>query len=139
MCYDSLPQPPDLSKDIAMEDWDLLFDAVIARLQSSCNDKPLDNGTPRRMAWVQTRARVMECVEALDQLHLTASHELARRGPAAMVGLPLRTGVPGSAMTEDLPNLPDDVMSAIWKVWQDHFRAYAGLSSPSGRGTRPTG
>ena len=49
MCYDSLPQPPDLSKDIAMEDWDLLFDAVIARLQSSCNDKPLDNGTPRRM------------------------------------------------------------------------------------------
>lgn len=139
ICSDSLPQQLDLSKDIAMEDCDLLFDAVIARLQSSCDDKPLTNGTSRHMAWVQTRARVMECVQALDQLHLAATHELARQRPAATEGLPQTTGLQVSAMAADLSMLPDDVMGAIWTAWQEHLRACAGLSVPSGRNTRPAG
>jgi hypothetical protein len=56
----------------------VLFDAVIARLLSSFDDIPLNDTDPRRVAWVQTRARVMDCVQALDQLHLAATHELVR-------------------------------------------------------------
>ena len=55
-----------------MEDWDTLFNAAVGRLQAgvdSCNAvAPLH----RLESWARIRAQVLECVEALDQLHLTA-------------------------------------------------------------------
>jgi hypothetical protein len=66
MRSDIHPQRLDPGTDIAMQDWDLLFDAVIARLLSSFDDIPLNDTDPRRVAWVQTRARVMDCAQALD-------------------------------------------------------------------------
>ncbi len=66
------------SSDVSMQDWDILFDAVAQRLKSTvdyCSD-----ATPRKRhdSWLHIRADVLECVEALDQLHRTASHEFAR-------------------------------------------------------------
>jgi len=67
----------DGSQDVAMEDWDTLFDAVVGRLQAgvdSCNAvAPLQ----RLQSWPQIRAQVLECVEALDQLHVAATRSCA--------------------------------------------------------------
>lgn len=137
MRSESPVQPPGVPMDIAMEDWDLLFDAVIARLLSSLEDMPSENAPPRRTAWVQTRARVMDCVHALDQLHLAASHELARRPPASTDGLPVTTPSSGCAASADPQPLPDDAIRAIWKVLHEHLCALAGLSLPSGKAASP--
>ena len=139
MRSDSPPKPPDLTTDIAMEDWDLLFDAVIARLQSSFDDLPPDNTGPRRMAWIQTRARVMDCVQALDQLYLAASHELARLHPPA-VDMPQSTGTTQrSAVTGEMPPMQDAVVRAIWQVWYDHLAARTGVSTTARPPTQQSG
>lgn len=62
----------DGAQGVSMEDWDTLFDAVVGRLQAgvdSCNAvAPLQ----RLESWARIRVQVLECVEVLDQLHLTA-------------------------------------------------------------------
>lgn len=133
---DSPPPLSALAKDIAMEDWDLLFDAVIRRLLSSFDDLPPDNPAPRRVAWVQTRARVLDCVQALDQLHLAAAHELARMHPPAVYGLPSTVALQVSVAAADLPPMHDDVLRAIWQVWYENLCARAGLSPISGPPSR---
>ena len=69
-----------VSLGVAIEDWDALFSAVIARLtligqtqNARCAEPPTAN------ALELVRASVMECVQALDQLHATARQELVRR------------------------------------------------------------
>ena len=64
---------------VAIEDWDVLFSAVKARLtligqpqNAACAEPPTAN------ALELVRASVLECVQALDQLHATARQELAR-------------------------------------------------------------
>ena len=136
MQSDSPAPLSDLAKDIAMEDWDLLFDAVILRLLSSFDGLPPDNPAPRRMAWWQTRARVMDCVQALDQLHLAAAHELARMHPPAVNGPPSAVAPQTSLTAADLPPMHDDVLRAIWQVWYENLCARAGLSPISGPPSR---
>lgn len=128
MCFTPFPPgtrsgspspPPALAKDIAMEDWDLLFDAVILRLLTSFDDVPPDNASPRRVAWEQTRARVMDCVQALDQLHMAAVHELARPPRAAPDSQPWKIASQVSEAPAKLCPMHDDMLLAVWRVWND--------------------
>lgn len=59
-----------LSK-IAPQDWDELFHAVESRLSASVSDAVQNDG--------KTRVTVLECVEALDQLHDALMHERQQR------------------------------------------------------------
>ena len=65
-------------QDVAIEDWDALFDAVLERLRSSVENCKAEAPLERRANWGQARASLLECVEALDQLHHAATHEFAR-------------------------------------------------------------
>jgi diguanylate cyclase len=71
---------PNLRTDVAVADLDDLLSAVKAKLRLTVADKLAQIPELRAVdaaATVQTS--VLECVAALDQLHLTLSHELARR------------------------------------------------------------
>lgn len=76
-----------VSPSVAIEDWDALFGAVKARLtligqpQDALGAEP-----PTAYALEAARAAVLECVQALDQLHATARQELARRDKGEKVG-----------------------------------------------------
>ena len=64
------------SSGVAIEDWDILMDAVKARLKLTVGEEP----GPRvhdEARWV--RDSVLECVAALDQLHTTMTHQRDRR------------------------------------------------------------
>ena len=126
MRSDSPLQPPNPGTDIAMQDWDLLFDAVIARLMSAFDDMPSNVTGPRRQAWVQTRTRVMDCVQALDQLHLAATHELARVPGPVTDGIAL-LNPRSSVASAGLDPMQLDVARAIWQAWYEHLCACAGL------------
>ena len=66
-----LPLPrtaaPRAAADVAMGDWDALFDAVTARLAALAAQSG---------AWI-FRPHVLECVAALEQLHASLTHERA--------------------------------------------------------------
>ncbi|WP_271009807.1 GGDEF domain-containing protein [Paucibacter sp. B51] len=89
--------------DVSLADWSVLLDAVKQRLRASVNASHDDGSgmrdsgsarrdsgsarrqgppgpSPRQLAEPQAlRRTVLECVQALDQLHSTLLHELARR------------------------------------------------------------
>ena len=68
------------SSDVAFKDWDDLLCAVKSRLKSTVGE--LLAALPEHQlpdAAHQVQASVLECVSALDQLHLTLTHELGRR------------------------------------------------------------
>lgn len=71
------PDPPD---DLSDADWDALFHAVEARLRDAVNE-PLAQRIkmlpPDAPELVQTI--VLECVDALDQLHRALTHERQQR------------------------------------------------------------
>jgi diguanylate cyclase (GGDEF)-like protein len=72
--------PPGLPADMADCDWDDLFHAVKARLRLTVDpgfDRARDSA-PQALA-DRVRVGVLECVAALDQLHLTLNREAARR------------------------------------------------------------
>jgi diguanylate cyclase (GGDEF)-like protein len=71
--------PPDTSSDVAIGDWDALFRAVRERLQSVVLDCP-EHASPVRPPsnGQQVRTAVLECAEAMEQLHLTMLHEMNR-------------------------------------------------------------
>ena len=75
--FRSFEARPCVSSDVAIEDWDLLFRSVMARLTSIFDGSEIAAGSARN------RASVLECVEALDQLRKTMTHELGRRRQAA--------------------------------------------------------
>lgn len=62
--------------DVSIEDWDSLLDAVKARLRLTVGESLTRqfNG-----AAAPVQASVLECIEALDQLHTTLSNALAQR------------------------------------------------------------
>lgn len=73
---------PGPSCDVAIGDWDELFRAVKARLRSTAGELSAAATEPAvhdAARWAQ--ASMLECVAALDQLHLTLTHELDRRRP----------------------------------------------------------
>jgi hypothetical protein len=63
---------PSARSDVAIEDWDDLFRAVTTRLTLTF-DKPHASTVSARL-----RAVALECVEALEQLRTTMTHELCR-------------------------------------------------------------
>lgn len=74
------PLLPELSADLASGDWDVLFNAVKARIRSTVGDGPLLLcEPPTHDTAARVRARVLECVAALDQLHTMLTEERARR------------------------------------------------------------
>jgi hypothetical protein len=65
--------------DIAIEDWDALMCAVKARLRLIVGDTFAAMPESQGQDLVgRIRAGVLECVEALDQLHTTQQHETSR-------------------------------------------------------------
>lgn len=65
-----------------MTDWNELLDAVKARLRLSVAEMSQAAGPhsqPQPTAAQRTRSGVLECVDALDQLHATLRQELGRR------------------------------------------------------------
>lgn len=78
---------PDYPLDVAITDWDLLFRAVMVRLMLSVGEKL---AAPQRSqageAAEMVQSIVLECVDALHQLHLALMQERAERDhPAAVV------------------------------------------------------
>ncbi len=67
-----LPQPqralPVVASEVAMRDWDDLFDAVTARLTAMAGEGPA----------LEIQARMLECTAAMDQLHASLTHERVR-------------------------------------------------------------
>lgn len=72
----ALAPQPEPSSEVAIEDLDILLRAVKARLTLTVGDAP---GPRAHDDAARVRASVLECVAALDQLHTTMTHELARR------------------------------------------------------------
>lgn len=80
------PPPAEPSSDVSIADWSDLISAVKDRLTLIVRDSPAASAVAAvtatelrlrdRAAWVQ--AGVLDCVSALDQLHSTLTHELAR-------------------------------------------------------------
>lgn len=68
-----IKQPPEMNalSEISIEDWDKLFHAVHDRLCSSV--------AASHQADDKTRVTVLECVEALDQLHSVLTRERQQR------------------------------------------------------------
>lgn len=62
----TIAQDPSLDENVLIGDWDTLFGAVKARLRQAVVDT-----LPHELngATVPLQASVLECVEALDQLH----------------------------------------------------------------------
>ncbi|MEO8120756.1 MAG: hypothetical protein ABI606_15735 [Rhodoferax sp.] len=74
----------DPETDIAVEDFDILLNAVKARLRQSageCATATTDSQT--RDTALRVQASVLECVVALDQLHAMLTKELHRSLPMA--------------------------------------------------------
>jgi diguanylate cyclase (GGDEF)-like protein len=77
----------DLSSSAAIEDWHAMLDAVKARLRLTVSlaraetpatpESPTHGATHAKPG--RTRANVLDCVAALDQLHTQVEHELGRR------------------------------------------------------------
>ena len=80
------PPPAEPSSDVSIADWSDMISAVKDRLTLIVRDSPGASAVAAvtatelqlrdRAAWVQ--AGVLDCVSALDQLHSTLTHELAR-------------------------------------------------------------
>lgn len=60
--------------DVSMTDWDVLFDAVKERLRLVAQLKAAGDPAAQLLA----QGDVLECVAALDQLHITLRHEFGR-------------------------------------------------------------
>ena len=80
----SMPRPGAAPRsgsiDVAMDDWDDLFRAVKVRLRQTVAERAGKAGAPEMIETLsRIRAGVLECVEALDQLHSTLRHETDRR------------------------------------------------------------
>ncbi len=72
----------EASRGIAIEDWDVLFTAVKTRLALAAQPQanPATQSTAADAAQVERIcATVLDCVAALEQLHMTVRDELAMR------------------------------------------------------------
>jgi C4-dicarboxylate-specific signal transduction histidine kinase len=69
-----------VTSDVAIGDWEDLLSAVKSRLRLTVGEL-LAVLPPHQLpdAAHRVQSSVLECVNALDQLHLTLTHELARR------------------------------------------------------------
>lgn len=107
----------DPSNDIAMEYWDLLFDAVVERLRSTSEGLDPSIVSRRGLTLAQARDSIAECAQALDQLHLAAAHEFARCLHTDDVARPLTLGSAGILNAKNFPQVPFEVARTIWHAW----------------------
>lgn len=76
------------TNDVAIGDLDPLFRAVMDRLRAIAGDGLGPGCAPAVPDTAQqVRAGVLECVAALDQLHLTLLHEVARQRQRELDGM----------------------------------------------------
>lgn len=68
----------NVSSDILIEDWDVLFRAVAARLSASVCER-LAQSPELHHDLAQVRSVVLECVEAMNQLHRALTRERQQR------------------------------------------------------------
>ena len=69
------PPSPPIPTDAAIEYFDVLLGAVVARLRFAAQDGRTDaNATSPKVALQRLRTTVMECVEALEQLQATQGY-----------------------------------------------------------------
>ena len=96
MAHDRASQARDtgVNQDVALEDWDALFDAVVGRLRLNVEQWNAVVPSGRRDTWGQVRTNILECVAALDQLHLTATHAFEHHHRVAIEALVLRPIAP---------------------------------------------
>jgi len=59
------------------EDWDALFLAVTARMRSTAQPAPIPHASTEHKTCAAMRGVVLECVEALEQLHAALACERA--------------------------------------------------------------
>lgn len=100
---------PELTADVAVEDWELLLGAVKARLRSTATEPSNSSeGQHDNPAAKRIRTSVLERMGALDQLHETLRLELIRSGlsSARQLGMVLHRGA-GNGMDELRPQLFD--------------------------------
>jgi hypothetical protein len=67
---------PQSGTDFIVEDWRVLFEAVMARLSASVQGLP-DQPGPQTIPALRTT--VLDCVDALAQLQQAALHQLEHR------------------------------------------------------------
>ncbi len=73
------PSAMPAGTDVAAEDWDVMFNAIKLRLLETIDALPeLRDEDELRSA----QASMLECMQALEQLHLAALDELERRQAA---------------------------------------------------------
>ena len=65
--------------DVAVEDWDDLFRAVTGRLLQLVRSAQFSTPANRAEDSAVSGISVLECVQALEQLRSTMTHELGRR------------------------------------------------------------
>ena len=66
--------------DLMVEDWDIMFRAVLERLRKTVDDGLVTAPfLPRANASDSVQNVVLECVDALDHLQAALKHERARR------------------------------------------------------------
>jgi len=112
----------DVSNDVAAEDWGMLFDAVLERLKSCLPSRSIDCASDR-LAWSQARITVLECVEALDQLHKKAEHERSPLGHTETDAKVLSFGAPLARADVVSPTVKVDLVHAIQWAWYHNMCA----------------
>jgi predicted naringenin-chalcone synthase len=75
---EAIQNKPEFATDVAMEDWELLLDAVKSRLRAVAVEPSIAAELTHNPAFDRVRIHVLECMGALDQLHETVRHELVR-------------------------------------------------------------
>ena len=98
-CICAKPAPAAGFDDVAIEDWDDLFNAVKDRLKKIAAERARAVQTPAACVDVLGSAdsAVLECVQALDQLHVALSHERTRRHQLELELLEAKGGLANSA------------------------------------------
>ncbi len=86
-------RPAEVS--ISIDDWGALLDAVKARLRFTVGDANTADagGTPLAL-----RASVLECIDALDQLHAMLGQALSARADADAPGAAAANGPPRASV-----------------------------------------
>ena len=69
----------NVSSDILIEDRDLLFRAIAVRLSASVGERLADKPDLQPHGLAQVRAVVLECIEAMNQLHPALTRERQQR------------------------------------------------------------
>jgi hypothetical protein len=78
---ESASEPAGLPAAVTIEDWDTLFQAVTTRLTMSIGPLQVVPYRPEDCSQIETV--VLQCVEALEQLHAMLKNERERRDNAA--------------------------------------------------------